>query len=278
MRKEIISPRTRQLFREHFVGTTLGTITDKFGAAGISPLLEYDPPFNGQRRILVEQHYCTLDFTNWEDIQKLLDVFGSVLADAEDEIERYAPGPSQQAVRDSFDKLTRALRHDGFEYRDGKVVARGHAPDVARVAAHLDLPELHRQIDRMRTAVDGDPRLAIGTAKELVETTCKTILRDRSVDIDPAWDIPRLVKEARKTLRLLPEDVPDAAKGAETIKRVLNSLASVTTGLAELRGLYGTGHGPDGRVKGLSPRHARLAVGAASTLAAFLLETHEERE
>ena len=45
----------------------------------------------------------------------------------------------------------------------------------------------------------------------------------------------------------------------------------------ELRNLYGTGHGRDGRFIGLKPRHAKLAVGAAATLGTFLLETHLER-
>lgn len=34
------------------------------------------------------------------------------------------------------------------------------------------------------------------------------------------------------------------------------------------------GHGKDGKLKGLQPRHAKLSVGAASTLAIYLLETH----
>ena len=46
--------------------------------------------------------------------------------------------------------------------------------------------------------------------------------------------------------------------------------------LAELRGLYGTGHGKHGKASGLNARHAKLAVGASSTLAIFLFETHKE--
>ena len=49
-----------------------------------------------------------------------------------------------------------------------------------------------------------------------------------------------------------------------------------SNGLAELRGLYGTGHGKHGKTSGLSPRHAKLAVGAAATLATFLFQTHME--
>ena len=58
------------------------------------------------------------------------------------------------------------------------------------------------------------------------------------------------------------DDVPQAAKGAEMVKRVLSNLATIVQGVAELRGLYGTGHGKDGKARGLQPRHARLAVGA----------------
>ena len=55
------------------------------------------------------------------------------------------------------------------------------------------------------------------------------------------------------------------AKAAETIKRLLSNLATITQGIAELRNKYGTGHGKVAKTKGLSPRHAKLAVGAASS-------------
>lgn len=72
----------------------------------------------------------------------------------------------------------------------------------------------------------------------------------------------------------MPEGIPDAARGADVIKRLLRNLSTVGHGLAELRGLDGTGHGQHGSASGLTARHARLAVGAASTLAVFLFETH----
>src|SRR5437762_13771247 len=134
-----------------------------------------------------------------------------------------------------------------------------------------------QQITRMETALENDPALAIGTAKELVETCCKTILFDRKVPFDKAADLPTLVKAASKALALTPDDIPDKSKAAATIKRLLSNLGNITVGIAELRNSYGTGHGKDGRARGLQPRHARLAVGAATTLAQFLIETHEAR-
>lgn len=78
-----------------------------------------------------------------------------------------------------------------------------------------------------------------------------------------------------KELNLVPEGIPNTARGADVIRRLLSNLATVGHGLAELRGLYGTGHGQHGSASGLTARHARLAAGAASTLTVFLFETHE---
>jgi hypothetical protein len=173
------------------------------------------------------------------------------------------------------------LERDGFVFSGGHLTAIAHNPTVeelSETAMGLDSKVLRQQIDRIRNSIDEDPDLAIGTAKELVETTCKTILADYSITADAGWDVTRLVKEARAVLKLVPEDVPESAKGADAIKRLLSNLGQVSQGIAELRNLYGTGHGKDGTFRGLSPRHARLAVGAATTLATFLFETHESRK
>lgn len=148
--------------------------------------------------------------------------------------------------------------------------------DLKRKAKSLDANHLAEQIRRMRDSVESDPSLAIGTAKELIETCCKTILCERGREISGTPDIPTLTKATFKELKLVPEDVPNAARGADVIKRLLSNLSTVGHSLAELRGLYGTGHGQHGSTAGLTTRHAKLAVGAASTLAVFLFETHEQ--
>jgi len=134
-----------------------------------------------------------------------------------------------------------------------------------------------KQITRMESAIENDPGLAIGTAKELVETVCKTILKERKNKIQGSPDLPKLVKQTVKELQLTPLDIQDEAKAADSIKRLLSNLATITNGIAELRNNYGTGHGKMANTKGLGSRHAKLAVGAASTLAIFLVETHNEK-
>ncbi len=144
------------------------------------------------------------------------------------------------------------------------------------VAVTFDAKYLAEQIRRMEESIEKDPSLAIGTAKELIETCCKTILAERGNPVSGTPDIPLLTKQTLKELRLTPDDIPEATRGNEAIKRLLQNLSGIGNGLAELRNLYGTGHGKHGHTKGLSPRHAKLAVGTASTFATFLFDTNKE--
>jgi hypothetical protein len=121
------------------------------------------------------------------------------------------------------------------------------------------------------------PDLQLVGAKELVETCCKTILIDRGITFPKNANIPELVKLTSKELELTPNDIPEKAKAGDTITRLLSNLAKITQGVAELRNHYSKGHGKAAGAKGLQSRHAKLAVGAASTLAVFPAETHNER-
>ena len=147
---------------------------------------------------------------------------------------------------------------------------------IRNMAVTFDAKHLAEQIKRMQKAIESDPPLALGTAKELVETCCRTILRERGKPVTGSPDVPALTKAAMKELKLVPESVPDHAKGSAIIKRLLSNLGSVCQCMAELRNLYGTGHGKDGKAEAIKPRHARLAVGTATALATFLFATHEE--
>ncbi len=152
-------------------------------------------------------------------------------------------------------------------------------PSLSAIKEHakvLNANHLAEQIRRLEASVETDPSLAIGTAKELIETCCKTILAERGKPVTGTPDVSTLTKETLKELKLVPEGVHEAARGADVIKRLLSNLGTIGNGLAELRGLYGTGHGKHGSATGLSTRHAKLAVGAATTLAVFLFETHKE--
>ena len=162
-----------------------------------------------------------------------------------------------------------------------RTIENNSARSVVRakaVAEALNAGWMAKQIERLEHAVDSDPELAIGTAKELVETCCKSILTKCEITFTKSDDLGDLTKKVAKALKLVPEGVSDAAKGAENIRLILRNLTSITSNLAQLRGLYGTGHGKDGQHRGLQPRHARLAVASAVAFIDFVSETHRYRE
>lgn len=279
---DIVSKKTRIEFREYFVNTTLREISHEFDSADVSIDSDFEPQETGQRRCLVEQYYHTVDFASWKDVRKLLSVYESVLIKLEERMKVPPWGGKDEWAERSYSTLVKYLERDGFTYNEGRLTSKVNShPNIEHLSVTaniLDAHALKEQIERIRNSIDDDPALAIGTAKELLETTCKTILTDYGLQMEDSWEITRLVKEARGVLRLLPEDVPDGAKGAEVIKRIISSLGQIAQGVAELRNLYGTGHGKDGRFKGLSPRHARLAVACSSALASFLFETFENNK
>ena len=145
---------------------------------------------------------------------------------------------------------------------------------VRETLATLDASYVSQQITRMEVAIEHDPALAIGTAKELVETCCKTILQERGECVPSNVDVPQLVKLTMKQLKLTPEDIPNGDRGSDSVRRILGSLSTITQGVAEIRNLFGTGHGRIAGSEGLTSIHAKLVVGAASSVAVFLLETH----
>jgi len=136
-----------------------------------------------------------------------------------------------------------------------RLLAGGPSLDpLKRHADVLNASHLKEQIRRMEASVETDPSLAIGTAKELIETCCKTILAERGKPGSGNPDVSTLTKETFKELKLVPEGIPESARGADVIKRLLSNLGTIGNGLAELRGLYGTGHGKHGSASGLSAR------------------------
>lgn len=139
----------------------------------------------------------------------------------------------------------------------------------------LNADYVTQQINLMESSIENSPHISIGLAKELIETCCKSIFDERSETYDKNWDLGKLMKETTKLLKLTPDDIPNETRAASSIKQILGSLSAVVQGIGEIRNEYGSGHGKDGKFKGLQPRHAKLAVGAASTLAIYLLETHE---
>jgi Abortive infection C-terminus len=177
----------------------------------------------------------------------------------------------RQLVIDLFElirrQLTELLRRSGLAI-DDDLVAK--LRDPAAIREHLS---------RLQRTAQFDPPLTIGTAKELVESTAKTVLQERGLEVEDKDDLPALVRQAQEALGLHPSVARPGPDGTDAVKRILGGLTNIATGLGELRNRgYGTGHGPKGQRVGLRPRHARLAVNAAMTWCSVMLDTLADAE
>lgn len=130
-----------------------------------------------------------------------------------------------------------------FGYRRLIDGSTAHLEQAKEVAARLSGPYVAQQVRRLQDAVERDPELAIGTAKEFLETLCKTILTERGITASKNEDLPALVKTVIKSVRILPAGTSAQSHSEETIAALLGSLGTVGHRLAELRNQFGTGHG-----------------------------------
>ncbi len=243
-------------------------------------------------------HQHRVNNYDWDEGWVLTDTRFELMRGPDERFLQFLCETINPVVRPDLDDVNRLLgiynewlREDGWEIVSKKKMSGrplfthrrfiGATPALGaakEMAATINAEYVQTQVARMEAAVVEDPELAIGTAKEFLETIAKTILVDSGEIVPPGIDLPRLVKQVCKKLDLLPDTIPQAAKGSDVIKRILSNLATIAQGIAEIRGLYGSGHGKHAKSNGVSPRHARLAVGASSTLAIFLFETYQERK
>jgi hypothetical protein len=145
---------------------------------------------------------------------------------------------------------------------------------VEQASAIHDVTELNKHAARIRKGIVEDHEQAIGSAKELLETVLKTVIGDHK--LKPADDINALLKKARVELDLDPKAPAGTSPAADSIRRTLSSLGQIIVGVAEVRTLYGTGHGRS-KSHELEIAHARLVVNAAISIATFLLEVWQDR-
>lgn len=188
-------------------------------------------------------------------------------------------------ARDLVNLVNQHLAADGWHLAEvsrisGRPVFEPRATGVAyvapipRTAEVFESAYVHRQISRMQEAVHGHPELAIGTAKEWLETTCKTVLAELGADIADG-EMPGLVKS---TLKALPPDMSGAAdpkRPQNAIERLLGNLSGLGAAVAEVRNACGTGHGQHAGTGDLQPTYALLVVNATIAIVTYIVGRYE---
>lgn len=264
-RRELVSRRTRTAFRELGAGFVLREIDDLWQDEGFAPSPDtQDLP--GERRTRYQSYLDSVDWTDPAHVSRALRAF-----------ERTA-GRSERKLVLRFEALA-AIEQDNYAVVDEglRVTIRTRSVELrdGALRALSDPAAVHEGLERITRAVeDGDYAQAIGSSKELVESTAKLVLRECGLPVNEKDDLPQLVAQAQLALQVHPTNPPVGPDGSDAVKKILGGAMTITSGLAELRNRgYGTGHGPQGARLGLGARHAHLAVTAARLWCEFLLDT-----
>src|SRR6266404_777904 len=194
-----------------------------------------------------------------------LGILGKVIA----EFMEVAPDSNQERV-------TALLQKYGLSYMKGGYITSLGATAVSKTLQDIirarDLSGLQTEFNRIYENLEADPPAAVTASFALLESLFKTYIEDNNLEMTPEESIRPLWKVVRKDLKLDPAIVED-----DDLRTILTGLAAIVEGTGSLRTHKGSAHGRGKTTYKLKPRHARLAVHAAFTLASYVLEAGGER-
>ncbi|NEB23091.1 abortive infection family protein [Streptomyces sp. SID6673] len=261
---DLVSRGTRGRFRDLATDSTVGAIGAAFQDEGFEPNHESKYEDSSVRRITAQEYLESVDWTNDEHVGRALRAMERIIEYFD---EQYT------------EKFWTALERDGYK-RDPETkrliiqAPRVRLAEEGSLANLTDPSVIKSHLSRIHSAVEADPELAIGSAKELIESTAKLVLTERGMAFTKDDDLTQLTNRAAEALSLRPNQAAsDGPDGGSGVKRILGGALSIAVGVAELRNAYGTGHGRDRRPSGLGPRHAHLAANAAYLWCELMLDT-----
>jgi hypothetical protein len=116
------------------------------------------------------------------------------------------------------------------------------------IDSYDDSPPLYETLlESTEQAVAEESPTTFELSKSLIDTTCKTILNDKGIEISNKWDTPQLFKATQDQINFLPPEHPNPQKFRSGMGRILNGLDTAINGFCELRNTDGIiAHGQDG--------------------------------
>lgn len=174
-------------------------------------------------------------------------------------------------------KLLSQFSADGLVYERGGKLRRKStmlAPKATLLdfVKQNDLQGVQREFERALEDVERDPARSITAANSLMESVLKCVIELDALQMPKDESVQPLWKTVRESLGFDPTKVED-----DDLKKILGGFGAIVDGLGSLRTHAGSAHGRGTKLYKVEPRHARLAIHAASSLAAFVIETRLER-
>ena len=173
------------------------------------------------------------------------------------------------------DRLSKVLTQCELQYVKGGHV-RGALGSPSRSLEDYirgrEISPIELEFDRALKNVDANPREAVSAASNILESVCKIYIEQTGITAPPKQDLKSVWSVVRKDLGFDPSRIED-----EDLQRIVSGMISIVEGIGALRTHASSAHGASRKTYRLEPRHARLAIHSAHTVALFVLESWAKR-
>ncbi|MDO9559321.1 MAG: abortive infection family protein [Syntrophales bacterium] len=147
----------------------------------------------------------------------------------------------------------------------------------ARVAVAGGLLHIEEQVKALELAVVENTGLAFDLAKTLIESVCRTIIKERGNILDKDDDLPKLFKTASFIVPFLPVSLASDAAARKSLQQTLSGLNTAVQGVCELRNAFGfASHGSAEPRPPMEGVQALLVAQAADAIIGFLYRVHSQ--
>jgi len=134
---------------------------------------------------------------------------------------------------------------------------------------------LERTVNAIEQALSENHGLAFDLSKSLIETTCKTIIKDRGHEYVGNEDLQKLIKVALGLVCTIPEDIEEPVRAKDSLIKTINGLTTSVIGICELRNLFGeASHGRDAYFSQIENDHALMVARSADAIVSYLFRLH----
>lgn len=205
-----------------------------------------------------------------------MEVLGQII---EGYMEEERPAPIESWDKDKWEKIDRlkkALAKANLSYQQGGKIIGAHSTPVISLEQHIrkrNIESVNLEFDRAIANIEANPREAVSAACNILESVFKVYIEENRLEMPKKKDLKPTWAVVRDSLNFNPASVED-----RDLKEILSSLAGVVGGVGALRTHASSAHGAGKKVYRVAPRHARLAVHSAHTIALFVLESWELRK
>jgi hypothetical protein len=144
------------------------------------------------------------------------------------------------------------------------------------MARHPGSLRIERQVDAIEASYPNDPGTMVVFCRSIIETTCKTILADRSVKIEAD---PKFLELLTRTRQVLGLGNPRQGEADGTVRKnlgmVTGGISQIVEGLGNLRNSDGSfAHGADAYAPLFDCEYAEILARAADAVVGFLFKSH----